>query len=117
MKCFECGADGHIAPNCPNVGLAADGRPPWCGICDEQTRLIGIPGDRLARCRECHPLARETLKQFRRCPSCKELVYRYDTAPCGSHATRDAADRRPERENIDAIVTRESGRSEPDEAA
>lgn len=117
MKCFSCGDDGHIAPNCPNVELAGDGRPPWCGICDERTRLIGVPGGMLSRCQECHPLARESLKQFRRCPSCKQLVYAYDSAPCGSHATRDSADRKPERREIDAIVARESRRGEPDEAA
>ena len=117
MRCFDCGAEGHIAPNCPNKELAADGRPPWCGICDQRTRLIGVPGGMLARCQECHPLARENLKQFRRCQSCKQLVYEYDTAPCGFHAARDAPDRRPERGEIDAIVARESRRGEPDEAA
>jgi hypothetical protein len=117
MKCFGCGTEGHIASNCPNTEMAADGRPPWCGICDERTRLIGIPGDRVARCQECHPMAREQLKQFRRCPLCKKLVYEHDTAPCGSHVTRDAADRRPEREQIDAIVDRETRRNGPGEAA
>jgi zinc knuckle protein len=101
MKCFSCGDQGHVASNCPNAELAADGRPPWCGICDQRTRLIGVPGGMLARCQECHPLARENLKQFRRCQSCRELIYEYDTAPCGYHA----------------IVARESRRGEPDEAA
>lgn len=33
------------------------GRPPWCGACDPETRLIG--DDRPRRCPECHPLRGE----------------------------------------------------------
>lgn len=118
MKCFDCGTEGHIAPNCPNAELAADGRPPWCGICDERTRLVAVPGGKVDRCRECHPLARQNLKQHRRCPACKMLVHEWDTAPCGYHSSpAGAVDRRPERGKIDAIVAGESRRGEPGEAA
>jgi hypothetical protein len=118
MKCFSCGDDGHVAANCPNAELAADGRPPWCGICDERTRQIGVADGTVTRCRECHPLARQNFKSDRRCPSCKMLVYEWDNAPCGHHASPvPAADRRRPREEIDAIVAREARRNVPDEAA
>jgi len=32
-------------------------KPPWCGECDEPTRLT--PGDSPRRCPTCHPLAKE----------------------------------------------------------
>lgn len=32
-------------------------RPDWCGTCDEQTRLLDVPGAPVARCPVCHPLA------------------------------------------------------------
>lgn len=32
-------------------------RPPWCGSCDESTRLVELPGGTVARCATCHPLA------------------------------------------------------------
>jgi len=32
-------------------------RPPWCGECDEQTRLVGMHGDQPTRCIRCHPLS------------------------------------------------------------
>jgi hypothetical protein len=30
-------------------------KPPWCGTCKEDTRLIELPDDRATRCPECHP--------------------------------------------------------------
>ena len=33
---------------------AATTRPPWCGRCDQQTRMLGE--DHPARCPRCHPL-------------------------------------------------------------
>lgn len=37
------------------------GRPPWCGGCDEQTRMLGrYDGDTPSRCPHCHPLARRS---------------------------------------------------------
>lgn len=31
-------------------------RPPWCGTCDEATRLVELADGRAARCSRCHPL-------------------------------------------------------------
>lgn len=33
-------------------------RPPWCGQCDKDTRMIEM-GDKASRCKACHPLRRE----------------------------------------------------------
>ncbi|NJP27084.1 hypothetical protein FLW53_23365 [Microbispora sp. SCL1-1] len=32
--------------------------PAWCGYCDMRTRLMELPGGTMARCQQCHPLAR-----------------------------------------------------------
>lgn len=37
------------------AGSAAAAKPPWCGECDEVTRLVGE--DSPARCPVCHPMA------------------------------------------------------------
>lgn len=103
VTCFDCGSAGHIAANCPNTGIDGNGRPSWCGICDEATRHIQTAAG-VARCQECHPLARRLFKSDRRCPSCRQLVYEWDHSPCGSHSGPSAPDRRPEREHIQAIV-------------
>jgi Zinc knuckle len=104
MRCFECDDEGHIARDCPNRAIdAKDGKPPWCGVCDERTRLIGL--DIVHRCQECHPLARKMLRQFRRCPRCRMLVCEWDTSPdCRHHSARDATDTRPERARIREIA-------------
>ncbi|WP_143087052.1 helix-turn-helix domain-containing protein [Geodermatophilus ruber] len=34
-------------------------RPPWCGECDERTRLRETPDGLAQRCRQCHPNARD----------------------------------------------------------
>jgi hypothetical protein len=49
-------ANGRAGPS----GSAARGRkqkpkPPWCGMCDRETRLTG-PADAPHRCMNCHPL-------------------------------------------------------------
>jgi hypothetical protein len=36
-------------------------RVPWCGECDERTRMRSLPGPTLARCPRCHPLRAEPL--------------------------------------------------------
>jgi hypothetical protein len=30
-------------------------RPPWCGECDERTRMLGFDGDAPRRCARCRP--------------------------------------------------------------
>lgn len=103
-KCWDCGETGHVVADCPNQAVAAsDGKPPWCGICDERTRLIGF--DIVSRCQQCHPMARKQLRQFRRCPHCRALVYEWDTAiDCSGHTMPHAADRRPDRQHIREIT-------------
>ena len=38
----------------------ATGRPPWCGDCDERTRLLELDDGRATRCHRCHPAASST---------------------------------------------------------
>jgi len=83
VKCYECGDEGHVAKACPNaIYTPASGT--WCGYCDERTRLVDL-GDKVKRCPDCHPLRGQLLKQHRKCPSCREIVYEWDQAPCGRH--------------------------------
>lgn len=39
---------------------AAYDKPPWCGVCDPETRLTG-PSDHPHRCLACHPLRAESV--------------------------------------------------------
>lgn len=113
MICFGCRAEGHIEANCPNAAIDSDGRPPWCGICDERTRLLDA-GALVARCQTCHPQRHQQLRQNRKCPACHVTVYEWDNAPCGYHAGPTAPDRRPEREDIRDVV---AAAYEPKDAA
>ena len=106
MICFGCKLEGHIERDCPNTGIDGNGKPSWCGYCDERTRLLDL-GDSMARCQSCHPNRRRQVKQNRKCPSCHVTVYEWDHAPCGQHAGPTAPDRRPDRQHIDAIVAAE----------
>jgi hypothetical protein len=56
----------------------------WCGFCDERTRLVDH-GESVSRCKQCHPLARQLLPQYRRCQDCGTVAHTWDVAPCGSH--------------------------------
>jgi hypothetical protein len=81
---LDCGDSGHVASACPNTAISgAAGKPPWCGSCDERTRLVDL-GDTMRRCR-CHPLRGRMLPQHRGCPSCGEVIYAWDHAGCDNH--------------------------------
>jgi hypothetical protein len=43
------GADDDQPPRLP--------KPPWCGECDADTRLVELDDGRMARCLRCHPLS------------------------------------------------------------
>jgi len=103
MKCHGCGYEGHFESECPNAGIDASGKPPWCGICDERTRLIQT-GKGPARCQECHPNRHKQLPQHRKCPRCHVTVYEWDNAECDGHAGPETPDRRPGRETIERLV-------------
>ncbi len=90
--CYRCGQNGHHRRDCPQdaplppaaSGPAGPAAAAWCGECDERTRLIDCATS-MTRCRSCHPLRGETLKQHARCGGCRCLVYTWDKAPCGKH--------------------------------
>ncbi len=84
ITCYECGAANHIARECPNVEQLGDGKPMWCGTCDERSRHWYDADGRAHRC-QCHALSHQLLKQHRRCPSCKQITYVWDLAPCDQH--------------------------------
>jgi Zinc knuckle len=84
-SCFNCGTRGHVAADCP--AAVSDKRPPWCGGCDQATRLLDY-GTHMQRCAKCHPLAWKPLEQDKRCGGCHQLVYSWDKLPCGSHQER-----------------------------
>jgi len=84
LKCFECGDPGHVATSCPNIEQLGDGRPMWCGTCDQRSRHYYDARGRAIRC-QCHPLSHQLLKQHSRCPACKQVIYQWDPSECGHH--------------------------------
>jgi Zinc knuckle len=105
LTCFGCGDKGHLERDCPNrAATGTDGKPPWCGFCDERTRLIDH-GETASRCQECHPARRKQLRQHRKCPLCHVTIYEWDNAPCGNHHGPASPDNRPPRQRIDEIIT------------
>jgi len=85
IRCYECGADGHVSYDCPNKALTSgDGRPMWCGECNQRSRHVTLPDGRVARCR-CHPESHKLLSQHRRCPQCFATVVQWDNGDCDRH--------------------------------
>ena len=88
--CYECGDTGHIAPNCPNKAWtvsdsSGDGRPAWCGMCDQRSRHVDLPDGRVKRC-QCHPESHLQLKRHRKCPICHRTIVEWDSAnDCDLH--------------------------------
>lgn len=102
MKCFECEQPGHIAADCPNREMLNGGKP-WCGICDQQTHLVGSP-EGLKRCPDCHPKRHELRRPLRRCHACRQTIYEWDNSPCGHHQAPHATDQRLSKDQIDHIM-------------
>jgi hypothetical protein len=111
MKCYGCGDQGHIEPHCPNA-VFDDGKPSWCGFCDEKTRLIDH-GHSASRCQQCHPNRNKQLRQRRKCPHCHVTVYDWDNEPCGRHAGPTVPDKRPDRETINGLLEQARAAREP----
>ena len=101
MKCFECGGEGHIAKDCD---FANSSGPPWCGICEQRTRLTMTADDRAVRCPECHPLRHQRLPQHYRCPHCKMIVHEWDNGTCGHHSSPAAKDNRLPIDQIQKLI-------------
>lgn len=58
----HCDRHPRYRAKCPDCKRALDPpkpKPPWCGTCDPETRLVEVPGlmPKVSRCRRCHPLA------------------------------------------------------------
>lgn len=93
VKCFGCGNYGHYERDCPEKTWASelgDGdKPPWCGQCDRETRLVYFLRDGeycSRRCRTCHPSGHLLPVQFKRCGKCKSVIYEWERrTECGSH--------------------------------
>lgn len=93
IKCFGCGNYGHLERDCPETAYAAelgDGdKPPWCGMCDRDTRLVYYlrnGRDAARRCETCHPSGHLLPVQYKRCKHCKAVIYQWDRrTECGDH--------------------------------
>lgn len=92
VKCFGCGNYGHIERGCPEKTYAAelgDDKPPWCQQCERETRLVYLRldgRDAARRCTTCHPSGHLLTAQFKRCKTCKAVIYQWDLrSECGKH--------------------------------
>jgi hypothetical protein len=56
-----------VGDSAPTEGLVVvepgKARPPWCGSCDERTRLVSAEHGAAGRCPACHPLRAETRRR------------------------------------------------------
>jgi len=54
----------HSRPRsgCADCATFKPVRPPWCGQCDETTRLVEVSDSSMARCPDCHPKATKRRK-------------------------------------------------------
>lgn len=96
LKCYECSGYGHMAKDCPETVFAAElatpsRKPPWCAQpgCDRITRLVDTmtdDGEKLVRCRNCHPKGNELPATYIKCSGCRHAVYAWDVrSECGQH--------------------------------
>lgn len=93
VKCFGCQQYGHIERDCPEKTYAAEigggDKPPWCGMCDRETRLVYFLRDGATtarRCTTCHPSSHLLPAQHKRCKGCKAVIYEWDMrSECGKH--------------------------------
>lgn len=111
-ECFRCGDTGHVYADCPQAqapGTAhgANTRP-WCGLCDERTRLLAANADWtvMVRCPDCHPLRGRQLKQHLRCAGCKQVIYAWDHERCGEHQAPGGGTRGAPEETLAAVRQR-----------
>jgi len=87
FTCRACGDEGHYARSCPNTEIL-DARPPWCGVCDPDTRLVALNADGTLckRCPDCHETPGRPLPQHARCGKCKQVIYKWDAkTDCDKH--------------------------------
>jgi hypothetical protein len=59
-RCRACGTSPRAVAAAQRAAAAV--KPPWCGECDEQTRLVDVDATTVARCSTCHP-TRERITQ------------------------------------------------------
>jgi hypothetical protein len=91
-QCFECREYGHIAADCPSKLYASemgDGKAPWCGQCDRETRLVYFVRngrDAARKCRNCHPQAGNIPVTYKKCQRCGKAILAWDIrSECGQH--------------------------------
>jgi hypothetical protein len=111
-RCFNCNEPGHISAACPAKAAPSEWqlstRLPWCGNCDQRTRLIDH-GDYAGRCKDCWAWPErgthrgQELPQHTRCGGCGDTIYAWDSAPCGNHQAL-GIDRRGHRQAVEHMA-------------